>query len=217
MDPFIVSPRHRTVVSYFLEDPAVQTIGAARSSVRAAPLPLPLTPPAHEPARLAVDIFCDGACLNNGRRGARGGYGMVARQGSTELVAVSEPLSPAEPQTNQRAELRGLGAALTYAETAAGAGATTVRIYTDSEYAINCLTRWSPAWRRAGWRKAGGEPVLHRDLLEPLCDKWGALRGVAFLNHVAAHTGRQDLISLGNERADGLARAALSRADNFFL
>ena len=210
-----MSPRHRTVVSYFLEDPETQTIGAVRPSLRAAPPPI--APPAHAPARLAIDIFCDGSCLNNGRRGARAGYGMVARQGATELVAVSEPLSPSEPQTNQRAELRGLGAALTYAETAASGGATTIRIYTDSEYAINCLTRWSAAWRRSGWRKAGGEPVLHRDLLEPLCDKWGALRGVAFLNHVAAHTGRQDLISLGNERADGLARAALNRADNFFL
>ena len=212
MDPFILGPRRRTVVSYFLEDPGAQTIPSSRVAAAAAPA----AAASQEPARLAIDIFCDGACLNNGRRGARAGYGMVARQGATDLVTVSEPLSPAEPQTNQRAELRGLGAALSYAETAAAAGATTIRIYTDSEYAINCLTRWSPAWRRAGWRKAGGEPVLHRDLLEPLCDKWSGLRGVAFLNHVAAHTGRGDPISLGNERADGLARAALNRGGNFF-
>jgi ribonuclease HI len=209
MDNFVLSPRRRTVLSYFLENPETQTISRA------------VVPPApavakHEPARLSIDIFCDGACLNNGRRGARASYGMVARQGSTELVAVSEPLSPSEPQTNQRAELRGLGSALNYAETAAAAGATTIRVYTDSEYAINCLTRWSPAWRRSGWRKAGGEPVLHRDILEPLCDKWALIKGSVFLQHVSAHTGRSDPISLGNERADGLARAALNPPYNFY-
>jgi len=208
MNNFVLSPRRRTVLSYFLENPENQTI--ARSP------PLPLAVPRVEPARLSIDIFCDGSCLNNGRRGARAGFGMVARQGSAELIVVSEPLSPSEPQTNQRAELRGLASALNYAETAAAAGATTIRVYTDSEYAINCLTRWSPAWRRSGWRKAGGEPVLHRDILEPLCDKWGTLKGLVFLQHVTAHTGRGDPISLGNARADDLARAALNPPHNFY-
>lgn len=166
---------------------------------------------AAEPPRIAIDIFCDGSCINNGRRGARAGYGMVARRGGVELAVVSEPLSSAEPQTNQRAELRGLGVALQYACSAAGSGATTIRIYIDSEYAINCLTKWIPSWRRGGWRRAGGEPVLHRDLLEPMSDLWDSLRGVAFLQHVASHTGRSDSISLGNARADELARAALGR------
>ena len=89
------------------------------------------------------------------------------------------------------------------------AGATTVRIYTDSEYAINCLTKWVPGWKRGGWKRATGEPVLHRDILEPLHDAWVSLRGVAFLEHVAAHTGRGDALSRGNERADALARASL--------
>ena len=205
MDPFLIGPRPRTVLSYFLTEPEPETY---------TPQTTPIAP--HEPARLAIDIFCDGACVNNGRRGARAAYGMVARQGMRELQIVSEALSPAESQTKQRAELRGLGAALTYAVSAAAAGATTVRIYTDSEYAINCLTRWAPAWRRSGWRKAGGEPVLHRDLLEPMFDSWGSLRGVAFLQHVSSHTGRQDPISLGNERADELARAGLASSQGFF-
>lgn len=209
MDPYIVGARPRTVLSYFLSDG--ESAPAPAPQKTSAPAPQP-----QEPARLAIDIFCDGACMNNGRRGARAAYGMVARQGMRELQIVSEALSPAEPQTNQRAELRGLGAALSYAVSASSAGATTVRIYTDSEYAINCLTRWSPAWRRSGWRKAGGEPVLHRDLLEPMCDTWGSLRGVAFLHHVSSHTGRQDPISLGNERADELARAGLNKSQGFF-
>ena len=211
MDPFIVGYRPRSVISYFLEDAGIQTSYSPDPVVVPPPLAeAPLAP------RIAIDIFCDGACVNNGRRGARASFGMAARRGTAEIYAVAEPLRADEPQTNQRAELRGLAAAVSYAHTAISAGATTIRIHTDSEYAINCVTKWSSTWKRSGWRKAGGEPVLHRDILEPLCDAWGALRGVAFLSHVAAHTGRQDQISLGNERADALARAALAPTQGFF-
>jgi ribonuclease HI len=217
MDRFIIGPKPRSVLSYFLADPESQTIekesfthprAAAAAAVAAA----------HEtPARLSVNIFCDGACINNGRRGAHASFGMAAFRGGgvslgEELYRVAQVLSPSEPQTNQRAELRGLAAAVNYAGTAARAGATTIRIYTDSEYALNCLTKWISGWKRSGWRRADGAPVLHRDILEPLYDAWTALRGVAFLTHVAAHTGRTDALSLGNERADALARSALTNA-----
>ena len=197
-----------SVLSYFLSDPDVQTGPPVRVTPRVEARVMPL-PADTGPVRQAVLIFCDGACANNGRRGARAGYGVVVLRDGVELVAVSEPLGAHESQTNQRAELRGLATALQHAGTLASSGATTVRIYTDSEYAINCLTKWVPGWKRAGWKRATGEPVLHRDILEPLHDAWVALRGVAFLEHVAAHTGRGDLLSRGNERADALARASL--------
>jgi ribonuclease HI len=215
MDRFIIGPRPRTVISYFLEESAAAgppvAAAAEPPTVRVEEREVPPLAP-----RIAVDIFCDGACVNNGRRGARAAFGMMARRGASELFVAAEPLRADEPQTNQRAELRGLAAAVTYALTAVSAGATTIRIYSDSEYSINCVTKWVGAWRRAGWRKADGAPVLHRDILEPLCDKWDSLRGVAFLTHVAAHTGRRDPISLGNERADELARAALASTHGFF-
>ncbi len=161
--------------------------------------------------RLTLDIFCDGACVNNGRRGARAAFGLVVYRSGTEIAAAAEPLAAHETQTNQRAELRGLQAALTYAQKAIAAGATTIRIYSDSEYAINCVTRWAPGWARAGWRKADKGPVLHSDLIVPMFEAWKELRGYAFLQHVAAHTGRTDPLSLGNARADELATSALAR------
>ncbi len=216
----------KTILSYFLEDPDIQTESdrpapqTRASPTRESPWSRLATDetedPREPPVRQVAMIFCDGACFNNGRRGARAGFGVsVVREGA-EVVAVSEPLRAEEPQTNQRAELRGLAVALQHATALAGAGVTTIRIYTDSEYAINCLTKWIPGWRRAGWRRATGEPVLHRDILEPLHDAWAGLRGVAFLEHVAAHTGRGDVLSRGNERADALARASLSRTGGLF-
>ena len=38
----------------------------------------------------------------------------------------------------------------------------------DSKYVIDSVTRWMPGWKRKGWRKADGKPVLNRDILEAL-------------------------------------------------
>lgn len=74
-------------------------------------------------------------------------------------------------------------------------------ILCDSQYAINCCTKWLPGWKRKGWRKADGKPVLNRDLLEQID---GQLRGrkVSF-EWVKGHAGHAL-----NEAADTRARAA---------
>jgi ribonuclease HI len=153
-------------------------------------------------------IFCDGACANNGKKYAKAGFGMSAQQDGVELIAISEPLGAEEPQTNQRAELRGLQAALTYVSNSTASGV--LQIHSDSQYAINSITKWAPAWKRAGWRKADSKPVLHRDLIEPMYEMWKSLTGRVTLMHVDAHTGKQDVLSKGNARADELATASIS-------
>jgi len=151
-------------------------------------------------------IYNDGACTNNGRRGARAAFGVsVQDAGGTELEAVSRPLATAEPQTNQRAELRALAWAIKKAVAATGP----CDIYTDSEYAINCLTVWAPAWSRRSWTKTRGGDVLHRDIIEPMWDEYRSAKHRIQIHHVAAHTGRTDTHSRGNARADQLAVAGL--------
>ena len=76
-----------------------------------------------------------------------------------------------------------------------------LRILCDSQYAINCCTRWIPAWKKRGWRKADNKPVLNLDLLKEL-DEELAGRRVTF-QWVKGHAGHPL-----NERADDLARAA---------
>jgi ribonuclease HI len=76
-----------------------------------------------------------------------------------------------------------------------------LRILCDSQYVINCCTRWIPGWKKRGWRKADNAPVLNRDLLEAL-DAELAGRQVTF-QWVRGHAGHPL-----NERADTLARAA---------
>ena len=76
-----------------------------------------------------------------------------------------------------------------------------LRILCDSQYGINSVTQWMPGWKRRGWRKADGKPVLNRELLETLD---AALRGreIAF-EWVKGHAGHPL-----NEAADARARGA---------
>lgn len=74
-------------------------------------------------------------------------------------------------------------------------------IYCDSQYVINSVTKWMPGWKRKGWRKGDGKPVLNVELLQGID---AALRGrtVSF-EWVKGHNGH-DL----NEAADAKARGA---------
>ena len=71
----------------------------------------------------------------------------------------------------------------------------------DSQYVINSVTKWMPNWKRRGWRKADGKPVLNEDLMRSL-DQELAGRPITF-EWVRGHRGH-DL----NEIVDDLARAA---------
>src|SRR5690606_9878055 len=71
----------------------------------------------------------------------------------------------------------------------------------DSQYVINSLTKWLPGWKRRGWKKGDGKPVLNVELMKQLDE---ALQGrdVTF-EWVKGHAGH-----VMNEAADERARAA---------
>ena len=71
----------------------------------------------------------------------------------------------------------------------------------DSHYVGEVATAWLPRWKRRGWRKADGKPVLNLDLVRQL-DAELAGRQVTF-QWVKGHAGHYL-----NEQADAVARAA---------
>lgn len=76
-----------------------------------------------------------------------------------------------------------------------------LHILCDSQYVINSVTKWMPGWKRKGWRKSDGKPVMNVDLLKEI-DR--ALIGRKYkFEWVRGHAGH-DL----NEAADDRARAA---------
>jgi ribonuclease HI len=74
----------------------------------------------------------------------------------------------------------------------------------DSRYVIDSVTKWMPGWKRKGWRKSDGGPVLNRDLLEGID---AAIRGrdVEF-SWVKGHAGHP-LNEAADERANAAAKA----------
>ena len=79
-------------------------------------------------------------------------------------------------------------------------------VYTDSKYCINCITKWSVAWRKYGWSNVHGEPVVNRDVIEAILARMSyvvASGGSVTFKHVRGHSGVAE-----NERADALAHRA---------
>ena len=100
--------------------------------------------------------------------------------------------------TNNMGELK---AVLDLFEATASRPGAKLRVYCDSQYVINSLTKWMPGWKKKGWKKSDGKPVLNRDLLEAL-DRALTGRDYEFI-WVKGHAGHEL-----NEKADSLANGA---------
>ncbi|MDO4900589.1 ribonuclease H [Actinomyces sp.] len=105
-----------------------------------------------------------------------------------------------ENSTNNRGELTAV-LELLQATAQAGLAGEELVIQADSQYVINSLTKWIHGWKKRGWRKGDGKPVLNDDLMKQLD---AAMRGrkVRF-EWVRGHVGHPM-----NEAADQRARAA---------
>lgn len=136
-------------------------------------------------------IYTDGACTGNP---GPGGWGVVVYfdDGSIHEMGDASPRT-----TNNKMEMQAAIAALQYFQ--ASGQTEPITLHTDSEYLINCVTKWVKNWKRKGWKKADGNPVQNQDLLEILDElnsrkvKW---------QHVRGHSG-----NIGNERCDVIARS----------
>ncbi len=137
-----------------------------------------------------VLIYTDGACSGNP---GPGGWGAVLISSGHE-----RELSGGEPHTtNNRMEIMAAIAALE-----ALTRPCTVDLHTDSQYLRQGITEWIAGWKARGWRTADKKPVKNEDLWKRL-DLARARHEVRW-HWVKGHAGHPL-----NERADGLARAAI--------
>ncbi|MFW6413159.1 MAG: ribonuclease HI [Oceanicaulis sp.] len=138
-----------------------------------------------------VVIHTDGACSGNP---GPGGWGAILQYGKHE-----KELSGGEAETtNNRMELMAAIAALEALKRRSA-----VRLVTDSTYVRDGVTKWIHGWKRNGWKTAAKKPVKNEDLWKRL-DAAAARHDVAW-EWVKGHAGHPE-----NERADALARAAIS-------
>jgi len=120
---------------------------------------------------------------------------------------MSARLPENQPQTNQRAELSAIHRAIVLLDER-GYRDEDIVIYTDSDYSINCLTKWITGWVARGWKTSAGGDVLHRDLIEDASKRLAKFKSHRFV-HVKAHTGGEDDLSRNNDVVDRMARGTI--------
>jgi len=128
--------------------------------------------------------YTDGSCSPNP---GPGGFAVISDK---QPVALGHDKN----STNIRMEGRALIAALNHANGAE------CEIFTDSEFWINVITKWSLAWEKNGWKKKGGE-IKNLDLVQEVCPLYRSSN--AKLTWVRGHMGDE-----GNELADQWANKA---------
>lgn len=79
-----------------------------------------------------------------------------------------------------------------------------LHVLCDSQYVINTVTKWMHGWKRRGWKKADGKPVLNLELIQEI-DRAIAGRKVTF-EWVKGHAGHA-MNEAADERAQAAARA----------
>lgn len=131
-----------------------------------------------------IIYYTDGSCEPNP---GKGGFAVIKDMRVCYLGG--EPDS-----TNIRMEGKAIIAALQDAD------GQECSIYTDSEFWINVITKWSVAWEKNGWKKKGGE-IKNLDIVQQVCPLYRQSR--ATLIWVRGHNN-----DAGNEMADTWANEA---------
>jgi ribonuclease HI len=144
-------------------------------------------------------VYCDGACRANGQgAGGSGGWGALIERPDGTIVA--ELHGGERPTTNNRMELMSAIEALKALPTG-----SVVVVWTDSQYVQKGMSEWIAGWKRRGWKKSDGGPVLNAGLWREL-DTLASARRVTW-KWIRGHAGHR-----GNERADALANLGVDEA-----
>ncbi|XP_023020588.2 ribonuclease H, partial [Leptinotarsa decemlineata] len=140
-----------------------------------------------------VIVYTDGSCENNGKSNAKAGIGVWF--GDNHPLNISKPVEG--KATNNTAEIQACIQALHQLR---DQGEKKVKIITDSQFTINCITKWINNWKRNNWKTASGGAVKNKEDLQKLDEIIKSFSDVKW-HHVAGHQGIK-----GNEEADKLAR-----------
>lgn len=142
-----------------------------------------------------IEIWTDGACSGNP---GPGGWGaLLVTDGHRK-----ELYGSACETTNNRMELMAAIEALNALKKP-----SQVKLYTDSTYVKDGLTKWINGWKRNGWKTAAKKPVKNKELWQAL-EQATSRHAISWV-WVKGHAGDE-----GNEIADELARkGALEAAE----
>ncbi len=149
-----------------------------------------------------ITIYTDGSTREKNQRGAsnKGGYGYVVYDDNIIIDAYSEQV---ENTTNNEMELMALIAVIEKYGTEEDWGCP--EVYSDSMYAINCLTNWAYTWELNNWYRANGKPIENLALVQKGYSLLKSNTHNVNINYCKGHNGIE-----GNELADKLATGEIS-------
>lgn len=161
-----------------------------------------------------IHYFVDGSSIAQ----KSAAYAVAKAINRTIVSQWSARIRVSDPQTNQYAELVAIREACADIQTH-HPNDPNITIYSDSDYAIKCITLWGPTWKAQGWRRkagGGGKPLEHLGVIGPLVDFVEANKERVRFEHVRAHQlAAQSKIYpySGNALVDRLARASANAID----
>jgi ribonuclease HI len=159
-----------------------------------------------------MEYYVDGGCRHNGTSYAIGAAAAVRknRWGKTKGWVRYLHQDAYDPPTNQKAEITAIILALELAlqrfQELYEGPLIDVEIFSDSRYAIGCMTIWCHKWTQNGWTNAAGNPVANQDLIKE------ALK----LDNELAHLGTVQYTWIDrsqNEDADGYCNRAMDQIE----
>ena len=150
---------------------------------------------------MSLKVFTDGACSNNGKVTAKAGLGVYF--GENDPRNVSKRI--VGKQSNNTAELSAVIEVFSILKDEIQSNQE-ITIYSDSTYTIRWCGEYGRKCERNGFQSQKTIPNLELGKeLYLLCKENPNVK----LEHIRAHTGLTDELSLGNEGADMMANLAI--------
>lgn len=147
-----------------------------------------------------IEVYTDGS-LRKTAKGTLCGYGIYFP--NKELKNVSAPFTQT-PITNNRAELYAIYQAIVKIDNRYKFNH--INIYTDSEYSQKALTVWVSGWKKNNWHNSKKEPVENQDIIKKIDRYMIKYKNKITIKWIRAHTNKNDMHSIGNAKADELAK-----------
>jgi len=143
-----------------------------------------------------INVYTDGSCNLKLQKAGIGIY-FCGKEISKKLIR--------KKLTNNIAELCAIIEAFDHLKIPLSENVKIV-IHTDSNYAILCASTYGKKCAEKNWPTS----IPNVELVKNVYTKFEKYENV-FLQHVKAHTNKQDVHSLGNAKADMLARQAMKK------
>lgn len=147
----------------------------------------------------SINVYTDGACSDNGKPNAKAGIGVYFNE--NDIRNISRRVKG--KQSNNTAELSAIIEVYKILEKEINNNVH-IAIYTDSQYSIRCATSYGRKMESINWKK-------HIPNIEMVKIIYNIFKNNKYIKlfHIKAHTGKQDIHSLGNEQADRLATESI--------